>query len=158
MENGIFQGIWCRKTMNGPCESLPAFIPAWCLSQWGTAGVCTLHMRPWCTRSCSAFSQEPFSYWVVLCDICKPFWHRMAFANSCGVVYFCNALSEILQAELSDMSYDVCSRSPEMSISQCNCPWEICYGGEKRGIIMENTLFFKSEWVCANVFPYVNFT
>lgn len=43
MENGIFQGIWCRKTMNGPCKSLPAFIPAWCLSQWGTAGVCTLH-------------------------------------------------------------------------------------------------------------------
>lgn len=91
MENGIFQGIWCRKTMNGPCKSLPAFIPAWCLSQWGTAGICTLHMRPWCTRSCSAFSQEPFSYWVVLCDICKPFWHRMAFAKQlwCGVFLQC---------------------------------------------------------------------
>lgn len=88
-----------HKTSEWPLR-VPACFPS-CLV---TIAVGTLHISLWCTRSCSAFSQGPLSYWVVLCDICTHFWHRMAFANSFSVVDFCNSLSEILQAELSDMS------------------------------------------------------
>lgn len=82
-------------------------------------------------------------------------WHLQTVLVWCISVMHCQRYCKLSS---QTWVYDVCSRSPEISISQCNCPWEICYGGGKRGIIMENTLFFKSEWVCANVFPYVNFT
>lgn len=92
MENGIFRGLWCRKAMNGRCQSLPAFTPAWCLCQGpllvfapctpglGARGV-ALHSAkdPLHAGWFSAISAHIFG---------------TGFANSFGVVSFYIALSD----------------------------------------------------------------
>lgn len=42
-ERGHFQGIWCRKAMDGSCKALPAFIPAWWPSQWALLVIAPAH-------------------------------------------------------------------------------------------------------------------
>lgn len=126
MENGISKVSGAEKQWMAPVS------PFLVTMSGGTAGVCTLHIRPWCTRSCSPFSQGLLSYWVVLCDICKHFWHSVALANSFGVVDFCNALSEILPAELSDMSLWCLLQIPwNVNISEQLPLRNLLYSGKK---------------------------